>query len=57
MVGQGHSRREVHLYAVMDVFLFDQAGWCRYIKNRQEGVHQGETHVNTAVMQRMDQNT
>lgn len=34
VVGEGHSRRQVHLDAVMDVFFFDQAGWCRYIKDR-----------------------
>lgn len=28
VVGQGHARREVHLYAVMDVFFFDEAAWC-----------------------------
>lgn len=39
VVGQGHSRRQVHLDAVVDVFLFDQAGGCRYIKDRRDGGH------------------
>lgn len=33
VVGQGHSRREVHLYTVMDVLLLDQsAGGCYHRK-------------------------
>lgn len=53
VVGQGHSRREVHLDAVVDVFLFDQAGGCRYIKDRQDGgTFNRMRHVNAT--QRMD---
>lgn len=28
VVRQRHARWEVHLYTVMDVFLFDQPAWC-----------------------------
>lgn len=47
VVGQGHSRREVHLDAIMDVLLLDQASWGRYTRQGQTHTQVKHAHTHT----------